>query len=117
MGDMIAKYSLFEDISRELTMRGLDYQKWSVLDSHHNLPDGQILSHYKSEIDAIMQQHNFKTVDIVSMTPSNPNKATFRDKLLDEHSHSETEVRFFVDGAAAFYIHLVERAEIVRIEC
>ena len=64
-----------------------------------------------------MERYSFKKIDIVSMTPSNPNKEAFRKKLLDEHTHSETEVRYFVDGSAAFYLHLVERKEIVRIEC
>merc|ERR1712154_69526 len=65
----------------------------------------------------IKKKYNFKTKDVVSVTPSNPNKTVFRNKFLDEHIHSDFEVRYFVDGAACFYIHLFGKKEVVRIEC
>merc|ERR1712129_353824 len=50
-------------------------------------------------------------------SPSNAKKKGFRENFLSEHTHSEHEVRYFVDGAACFYIHLAERSEVPRIEC
>jgi 1,2-dihydroxy-3-keto-5-methylthiopentene dioxygenase len=39
------------------------------------------------------------------MHPSHPDKDAFRNKFLDEHTHSEDEVRFFVRGQGLFVIH------------
>ena len=79
------KYSSFEDISHQLKARGFEYRKWKTLENHHSLTNNDILEHYKDEIDEKMKRYSFKKIDIVSMTPSNPNKEAFRKKLLDEH--------------------------------
>ena len=45
-------------------------------------------------------------MDVVSLAPDNPDKDAFRQKFLDEHTHSEDEVRFFVDGSGLFTLHI-----------
>ncbi|MEM6934874.1 MAG: cupin domain-containing protein, partial [Pseudomonadota bacterium] len=35
-----------------------------------------------------------------------PDKAAMRERFLAEHTHSEDEVRFFVDGEGLFTLHL-----------
>ena len=52
-----------------------------------------------------MAEYGFKSVDVVSLDPNHPDKAALRAKFLDEHTHSDFEVRFFVDGKGLFYIH------------
>jgi 1,2-dihydroxy-3-keto-5-methylthiopentene dioxygenase len=55
------------------------------------------------------QEEGFATVDVIGMTPAHPDRAALRGKFLDEHRHSEDEVRFFVRGEGIFYLHLGER--------
>ena len=43
------------------------------------------------------------------MNPDHPDKNAFRQKFLDEHTHSEDEVRFFVRGHGLFVIHSDDR--------
>jgi 1,2-dihydroxy-3-keto-5-methylthiopentene dioxygenase len=43
---------------------------------------------------------------VVSLTADNPHKTAFREKFLNEHTHSEDEVRFFVDGKGLFSLHI-----------
>jgi 1,2-dihydroxy-3-keto-5-methylthiopentene dioxygenase len=38
-----------------------------------------------------------------------------RAKFLDEHRHTEDEVRFFVEGSGAFYLHL--GAQVHQVIC
>ena len=53
----------------------------------------------------LKQDWGFQTADVVSLTADHPQKDAFRQKFLDEHTHSEDEVRFFVRGQGLFYLH------------
>ena len=114
---MIGKHRDYNEILRELDVRGLGYEKWNTLDLDKDLSDEEILKFYDNEVDKIMKRFNFKTNDIIQLTPDNPKNNTLREKFLSEHTHSEKEVRYFIDGAACFYIPLPEREEVLRMEC
>ena len=43
------------------------------------------------------------------MYPDHPDRVALRQKFLSEHTHGEDEVRFFVEGAGLFCLHLDER--------
>jgi mannose-6-phosphate isomerase-like protein (cupin superfamily) len=45
-----------------------------------------------------------------------PDRAAFRQKFLNEHTHSEDEVRFFVAGAGQFTLHIGEKVYEVLCE-
>ncbi len=63
-----------------------------------------------------MAENGFQSVDVVSLQPDHPDKAVFRQKFLNEHTHSEYEVRFFVDGQGMFYLHLNDQVYTVLCE-
>jgi 1,2-dihydroxy-3-keto-5-methylthiopentene dioxygenase len=46
------------------------------------------------------------SADVLKLTPDNPQKDVLRAKFLNEHSHTEDEVRFFVHGSGNFILHL-----------
>ena len=48
--------------------------------------------------------------------PDHPQKAQLRTKFLAEHTHGDDEVRFFVEGAAMFYLHAAARVHMVLCE-
>src|SRR5436190_11796009 len=56
-------------------------------------PD-QVIAAYRADIDRLMQQEGYRSVDVVSLYPEHPEREAFRKKFLDEHTHSEDEVRF-----------------------
>jgi len=43
---------------------------------------------------------------VLRLAKGTPNTAPMRQKFLSEHAHTEDEVRFFVEGSGAFYLHL-----------
>ncbi len=51
----------------------------------------------------------YQSVDVVRIERGTPNTEPIRRKFLDEHRHSEDEVRFFVEGRGAFYLHVGDR--------
>ena len=50
------------------------------------------------------------------MWPDHPDRDAARKKFLDEHTHAEDEVRFFVDGRGLFSLHIDGRVYEVLCE-
>ena len=57
----------------------------------------------------------YQTVDAISLGPDHPQRAELRQKFLSEHTHSEDEVRFFVDGKGLFCLHIGD--EVLQVLC
>ena len=97
----------FERIASELGAAGIQFERWKA---GQNLPDDAdsdtIIAAYRAEIDRLIEERGYQTFDVVSMTPDHPDKDAFRGKFLEEHTHSEDEVRFFVRGQGLFVIHV-----------
>jgi 1,2-dihydroxy-3-keto-5-methylthiopentene dioxygenase len=93
-------------ISEELAVAGIRFERWHAA---HDLPDGAdndtIIAAYREEIDRLVAERGYRTFDVVSMHPQHPDKEAFRNKFLNEHTHGEDEVRFFVRGQGLFVIH------------
>ncbi len=65
----------------------------------------EIIAAYRSSVDTLMTEYSFKSVDVVALTPEHPDRVALRKKFLDEHIHTDFEVRFFVGGSGLFFIH------------
>jgi 1,2-dihydroxy-3-keto-5-methylthiopentene dioxygenase len=64
------------------------------------------LAAYAAEIARVQQGDGYATVDAIRLTPDHPERAPQRQKVLAEHTHSEDEVRFFVEGRGLFCLHI-----------
>lgn len=93
-------------IRDELAAAGIRLERWEAdRDLDDDADDETIIAAYRSEIDRLVAERGYQTYDVVSMNPEHPDKDAFRRKFLDEHTHSEDEVRFFVRGQGLFTIH------------
>jgi 1,2-dihydroxy-3-keto-5-methylthiopentene dioxygenase len=105
-----------ERIEGELASRGIRFQRWPA---HAELPAGagpeQILAAYNSEIARVQAGGNYPTVDAIRLAPDHPDREALRQKFLAEHTHSEDEVRFFVEGRGLFCLHIGE--EVLQLIC
>jgi 1,2-dihydroxy-3-keto-5-methylthiopentene dioxygenase len=97
----------YSTITSELGKVGVRFEQWQA-----NAPvragDSQekVLAAYQRDIDRLVAEEGYQSMDVVSLTADNPNKAELRKKFLDEHRHGEDEVRFFVDGEGLFSLHI-----------
>jgi 1,2-dihydroxy-3-keto-5-methylthiopentene dioxygenase len=111
------RFTEFDDIRRELNAIGVRFERW---DAGKPVAPGasqdEILEAYRDDVDRLMRENGFKSVDVVSLTPDHPQREALRARFLDEHTHSEDEVRFFVDGQGLFYIHKAEQVYAVLCE-
>lgn len=104
-------------ISTELGNAGIRLERWQAdRDLADDADNETIIAAYQAEIDRLVTERGFQTYDVVSMNPDHPEKDTFRQKFLDEHTHSEDEVRFFVRGQGLFTIHANDKVYSVLCE-
>ena len=106
-----------DEIEAELQQIGVRFEQWQAGKPVEagDAPD-VVLDAYKADIDRIVAEKGFKTVDVVSIAPDNPKREEMRGKFLAEHFHKEDEVRFFVDGSGLFTLHVGERIYEIRCE-
>lgn len=98
------------EIARELTAVGVSFERWQAEQSvAAGDSQDEILWAYQNDIDRLIATHGYQTVDVVSLGSDHPDKGAMRQKFLDEHTHSEDEVRFFVAGSGLFSLHIGER--------
>ncbi|MET0405506.1 MAG: cupin [Cystobacter sp.] len=107
----------FDTIRRELDAVGIRFERW---EAHRPLEPGasqeDILSAYQDSVQRLMCERGLKSVDVLRMVPDHPQREVMRGKFLDEHTHSEDEVRFFVEGRGLFSIHKGGRVFFVLCE-
>jgi 1,2-dihydroxy-3-keto-5-methylthiopentene dioxygenase len=110
-------YTDFESIQRELGTVGIRFERW---EANQPLPAGagqeEILAAYREPVERLMKEKGFQSVDVIKMVPDHSQRVELRNKFLSEHTHSEDEVRFFVEGQGLFNIHLQGKVYAVRCE-
>lgn len=103
-------------IAEQLAQRGIGFERWSA---HTELGAGasseEVLAAYAREIAQVQTRGRYPTVDAIRITPDHPERAALRRKFLAEHTHSEDEVRFFVEGQGLFCLHIGE--EVLQVLC
>ncbi|MET0229413.1 MAG: cupin, partial [Rhodanobacteraceae bacterium] len=105
------------DIARELGKVGVRFEQWEAAQPiAPGASQEEVIAAYRDDIDRLMREGGYQSVDVISLNPDNPDRATFRRKFLNEHTHSEDEVRFFVAGAGQFTLHIGEKVYEVLCE-
>lgn len=97
-------------IGDTLGLAGVRFERWRA---HAHLAadanQDEVIAAYRRDIDRLCAEGGYQAVDVVSMQPEHPEREALRRKFLNEHIHSEDEVRFFVQGAGLFTLHLEQR--------
>jgi 1,2-dihydroxy-3-keto-5-methylthiopentene dioxygenase len=93
------------EIARILADEGVVFERWdaSAPLTAESDPDA-IMAAYAGDIQRLKDAHGYTTVDVIRVGATTPNVPALREKFLSEHTHSEDEVRFFVEGSASFYL-------------
>ncbi len=95
------------DIATALKKIGVRYEQWSAAQPiQAGATPEQVIAAYRRDIDRLIADEGYRAVDVVSLTADHPDKIALRKKFLSEHRHGEDEVRFFVDGAGLFSLHV-----------
>jgi len=104
---LLHEYRAHAEIARELARVGVRFEQWAA--SQPIAPGAsqdEVIAAYHDDIDRLMREEGYQSVDVISLKPDHPDRAALRQKFLSEHTHSEDEVRFFVAGAGQFTLHI-----------
>jgi 1,2-dihydroxy-3-keto-5-methylthiopentene dioxygenase len=105
--DAVAEHHEHAVIASELARVGVRFERWAA-----NQPikpgasQDDVIAAYRPDIDRLMHEKGYQSVDVISLAPDHPERTTLREKFLSEHTHSEDEVRFFVAGSGQFTLHI-----------
>lgn len=104
------------EIARLLDEQGIRFEQWPTRDLLSDADQQTVLDTYAPELARLKAECGFQSADVVGLTADNPNREAARNKFLDEHTHSEDEVRFFVRGQGLFYLHFGEQVYAILCE-
>lgn len=95
------------EIASQLKRVGVRFEQWQT-DATLKPGDATdtVLAAYRKDIDRLIAEEGYQTVDVVSLGANAANKNELRQKFLSEHTHGEDEVRFFVGGEGLFTLHI-----------
>ncbi|MCX7080606.1 MAG: acireductone dioxygenase, partial [Pseudomonas sp.] len=84
----------FDDIASTLAEKGVCFDRWQAATKiQPGASQEEVIAAYQEQIDKLMTERGYITVDVVSLNSDHPQKAELRAKFLDEHQHGEDEVR------------------------
>jgi 1,2-dihydroxy-3-keto-5-methylthiopentene dioxygenase len=106
-----------QEIKQFLNDRSIFFDQWvcPVVFSEQATQE-EILEAYSKDLKPFMEEGGYLTADVISINHLTENYEAIRAKFLAEHTHSEDEIRFFVDGQGVFWFHL-ENGEIFNLLC
>ncbi|MFM8283837.1 MAG: cupin domain-containing protein [Planctomycetaceae bacterium] len=98
------------EVDAFLADAGIDHQVWPLEDRvDPAAPAEAILAAYAPEIDELKRRGGFVTADVIDVRPETPGLETMLAKFSKEHTHTEDEVRFILQGSGIFHINPVAR--------
>jgi 1,2-dihydroxy-3-keto-5-methylthiopentene dioxygenase len=106
-----------DEIRIYLNQQGIFFDQWScsvVFDDRAS--QEEILEAYERDLKPFMERGGYLTADVISINSLTQNYGAIRAKFLAEHTHSEDEIRFFVDGQGFFWFNL-EGVPVFNVLC
>jgi 1,2-dihydroxy-3-keto-5-methylthiopentene dioxygenase len=98
------------EITTFLAAHGIHYDTWPLEDRvDPAAPAEAILAAYAPEIEELKRRGGFVTADVVDIYPETPNLEVMLAKFAKEHTHTEDEVRFILQGRGVFHVNPVDR--------
>lgn len=96
-----------EDIAATMAEQGIHFDRWqAAAPIRAGASHEEVIDAYREQIDQLMTERGYTTVDVISLDRDHPQKAELRARFLDEHRYSEDDVRLFVAGRGLFTLHI-----------
>lgn len=96
-----------KEILEFFNARGLYFDQWQCDEVFEDTATQEdILQAYSKDLFPFMENGGYQTADVISINSLTENYEAIRTKFLAEHTHTEDEIRFFVDGQGIFWFNL-----------
>lgn len=107
----------FNEIKTYLNSKGVIHERWAAKKEFQDTAtQDEILDAYSDDLKPYMAKNGYTTADVITVNHLTPNIEAIRQKFLPEHTHTEDEVRFFVDGEGVFWFNF-ENDEVAALTC
>lgn len=105
------------EMKQRLNAKGVRFERWPAAEFDlTTLPTlATIIKAYQQAIAKLAAEQHYQSWDVISMGRDHPQKEVLRAQFLQEHTHSEDEVRFFVAGTGLFFLHIGN--EVFQVRC
>jgi 1,2-dihydroxy-3-keto-5-methylthiopentene dioxygenase len=118
------EWSAPTEIANAAAPAGIRFERWRTeKDLPLGAPAEDVLDAYRASVETLSRACGFESADVINVHPGTPNHPELRKKFLNEHTHSEDEARFFVEGSGLFVIHhngkvyalLCEKGDLINV--
>lgn len=100
-----------------LNRQGIVFEQWETpVQLSQTATQEEVLAAYAEVLEPYMAAHGYQSADVVNIHSGIENYPAIREKFLAEHTHSEDEVRFFVEGKGLFWFNL-DGEEVFNLCC
>ncbi|MFW7378047.1 MAG: 1,2-dihydroxy-3-keto-5-methylthiopentene dioxygenase [Oligoflexus sp.] len=114
--DQKQTFTDFSKIQTELKKRGIYLDRWAADQAvSADASQDEILTAYSSRLEPFMKAGGYQSADVISVNPETQGIHEIRQKFLSEHTHSEDEIRFFIEGQGLFWFNV--DGEVLCILC
>ena len=108
----------FSEIKDFFNKKGVFIDKWETTVSFSKDADqGTILKAYDSCLKPFMAKWGYIKADVISVHSEIPGIYELKQKFIKEHTHTDDEVRFLVDGQGIFWFNLGNDEPIFCLHC
>lgn len=104
-----------DEIASYLKSRGIRFEAWETSELEVDASPEAILTAYEGSVNTLKAESGFQSADVIRLHPAHEMREELRSKFLDEHTHSDDEIRFFVEGKGLFYMHFDD--EVISVMC
>lgn len=107
-----------EEIQAFLNERGVFYDVWQPqFELGKDAVQEDVLRAFDHTLKPFMEEGGYKTADVISVYPDTENLLAIRQKFLAEHTHTEDEIRYFVEGQGLFWFNLENGEPVFSVLC
>ncbi len=115
--DLNQTITQYGEVQQFLQGKGIHYERWVLPVAVAPQADERtVLSAYGDFLTPYMKKNKYQTADVICIREDMPQLPELKNKFLQEHTHSEDEVRFFVSGKGLFWFHIPD-APIFSVLC
>jgi 1,2-dihydroxy-3-keto-5-methylthiopentene dioxygenase len=95
-----------DKIRQFLADRGIWFDQWKAKETlAEDADQDTVLRAYSHVLTPFMEKNGYHTADVINLHAGTSGYEAIRQKFLQEHRHTEDEVRFFVDGKGYFWFN------------
>lgn len=103
------------EIRSELATLGIEYERWDLSRVSADAPAEMVLAAFSAEIEDMKRRGGYTTADIIDINPQTPGLDAMLARFDKEHTHSEDEVRFILNGRGIFFLNLAGKVFSVEV--